>query len=294
MGGKLVIAGGNLEYCDKEIHKIFINYAASTGEKLAIVPTASGYDPESSIKYVKDLWVELGVKPENIVVLPVYGEEGKLWRQPPLGDDSEITKMILEVTGFWFTGGNQYYTHKAFIRKDGTDTKALEIMKEIYSKGGVIGGTSAGAAIMSETMIASGNNMKALISPTVYGYEDYDDNVLEEDECVRIVKGLGFFTDGIIDQHFDKRPRILRLIKSVTDSNNNAYMGYGISEDTAIIYDKDTKNITVAGSGGVYIVDCSKVLNSKIKNLYSCKDVILHIINEGDMYNQKNNEIIFK
>lgn len=286
MGGKLVIAGGNLEYCDKKIHRIFINYALSTGEKLAIVPTASGQDPENSIKYVHDLWVSLGVKCENIVALPVYGEEGMGWREPPLGDEQKIVDMLEGVSGFWFTGGDQYYTHKAFIRKDKTDTKALEIMKQIYRSGGVIGGTSAGAAIMSETMIASGNNMTALNLPLKYGYEDYDDSEDDEMASVRIVKGLGFFTDGIIDQHFDKRPRLLRLIRGITDSNNRLNFGYGISEDTAMIYDMDTKNITVAGSGGVYIIDLRESIANNANNSYPCKDAILHIIKEGDMFNQ--------
>lgn len=291
MGGKLVIAGGNLEYCDKIIHKLLIEYAGGTEAKLVIVPTASGEDPISTMKYVEDLWIELGIKPDNIIKLPIYGEEGKGWRQPALGDDDEILKMLDGATGFWFTGGDQYYTHKAFIRKDGTDTKILKEIREIYINGGVIGGTSAGAAIMSEVMIASGNNMTALNLPTLYGYEDYDDESRVED--LRIVKGLGFFTEGIIDQHFDKRPRILRLIKAVTDPNNNLYMGYGVSEDTAMIYDRDSKNITVVGSGAVYIVDCSKIEKTKSTDSCTFKDAILNVIKEGDLYNQSENNIVF-
>ena len=293
MGGKLIIAGGNLEQSDRKIHKLLIEYAGGTDTKLAIVPTASGEDPIDTIKYVEELWIELGIRPENIVKLPIYGEEGKGWREPPLGDDDKIAEMLDGVTGFWFTGGDQYYTHKAFIRKDGTDTKILKAMKNIYEDGGVIGGTSAGAAIMSEVMIAIGNNVSALISPAIYGYEDYDDENSSSMDNVRIVRGLGFFKEGIIDQHFDVRARILRLLKVVTDHNNNLYMGYGVSEDTAMIYDRDTKEITVSGSGAVYIVNCSKIEKSGDKDSCTFKDAILSVIKEGDKYYQSEDKIIF-
>lgn len=293
MGGKLIIAGGNLEQSDKKIHKLLIEYAGGIDAKLAIVPTASGEEPMETIKYVEEIWIELGMRPENIIKLPIYGEEGKGWREPPLGDDCEIANMLSGVTGFWFTGGDQYYTHKAFIRKDGTDTKILEAMKKVYKEGGVVGGTSAGAAIMSEVMIAIGNNVSALKSPAVYGYEDYDDENSSSMDSVRIVKGLGFFAEGIIDQHFDVRARILRLIKVVTDHNNELYMGYGVSEDTAMIYDRDTKDITVAGSGAVYIVDCSKIKKSGDKDSCTFNNAMLSVIKEGDKYNQLENKIVF-
>lgn len=283
MGGILVIAGGNLEYSHEKIHRILIEHAMSKGGKLAIVPTASGKEPFESISYVEDLWLSLGVKKENIVTLPVFGEEGRGWMEPVQGDRPEITHMLEGVSGFWFTGGDQYYTHKAFIRKDGTDSKALQIMKNIYDGGGVIGGTSAGAAIMSKLMIASGNNATALTKDVKHGYNDYDDMEDEEDSCLRIVKGLGFFTDGVIDQHYDKRPRLLRTIKAVMQGEES--FGYGVSEDTAMIYDKETKDITVAGSGAVYILDLRKSKQNHDSS-YELKGVVLHVIKEGDKFNQ--------
>lgn len=283
MGGKLIIAGGNLEFCDKEIHKILVDHATKLGGKLAIVPTASGFEPFKSIKYVEELWKDLGVKAEDIVALPVYGEEGTGWQEPAQGDDPKIIAMLDGVVACWFTGGDQYYTHKAFIRKDLTDTIALQKMKEIYKNGGVIGGTSAGAAIMSEVMIACGTNVTALSKEIKYGYETYDEN--EEDPNLRIVRGLGFFTDGVVDQHFDRRSRLLRAIKTVMDAKD-LYFGYGVSEDTAMIYDRDTKDITVAGSGGVYIMDLRKTKSEQVKSKYVCSDVVINIIQKGDTFNQ--------
>lgn len=120
------------------------------------------------------------------------------------GDNDDLLQMLDGVTGFWFIGGDQYYLYKGFIRKDGMDTKILESMKNIYSNGGVIGGSSAGAAIMSSVMIASGNNKNALSGLAKHGYEDYS----EDHTHLRLVKGLGFFPEGVVDQHVDARPRI--------------------------------------------------------------------------------------
>lgn len=293
MSGKLLIAGGNLNKSKKEIHKLFIEYAGGINSKLAIVPTASGKEPISTIKNVQTLWIELGISPKNIVELPIYGEEGKEWREPALGDDDEIFKMLDGVNGFWFTGGNQYYTYKAFVRKDGSDTKILTEMKNKYENGAVIGGTSAGAAIMSEIMIASGSSLTAINLPILYKYEDYDDRAGSRDDNVRLVKGLGFFKGGIIDQHFDRRPRILRLIRAITDSKRNYYIGYGVSEDTAMIYDMNTKLITVVGSSAIYTVNCNNIKKPREKEARSFKDVVLNVIREGDQYNTIDNTITF-
>lgn len=293
MSGKLLIAGGSLKTSKEKIHKLFIKYAGGTGGKLAIVPTASGKVPTSTVKNVENLWIKLGINPNNIIELPIYSEEGKEWREPAAGDDEEILNMLDGVTGFWFTGGNQYYTYKAFVRKDGSDTKILREMKKRYNEGAVIGGTSAGAAIMSEIMIASGDSSTAIKLPTLYKYEDYDDSSGSRDVNVRLVKGLGFFKDGVIDQHFDRRPRILRLIRAVTDSKRRSYIGYGVSEDTAMIYDKATKNITVVGSSAIYIINCNNMKRPSEDNIGSFKDVTLNLIREGDRYNTIDDTITF-
>lgn len=293
MGGKLLIAGGSLRKSKKKIHSLFIEYAGGKDAKIAIIPTASGLEPKPSIENVEKLWISLGIKPENIIKLPIYAELGSVWSEPALGDDEDIFKMLDGATGFWFTGGNQYYTYKAFVRKDGSDTRILSEMKKRYRAGAVVGGTSAGAAIMSELMIAAGNSVTAINLPTVYKYEDYNDDSRVRDPNLRLVKGLGFFKAGVIDQHFDRRPRILRLIRAVVDSKRISYIGYGVSEDTAMIFDKDSKCITVSGSSAIYIVDCNNINRPNEENISSFKDVVLSVIREGDKYCTINDTIEF-
>lgn len=293
MTGKLIIAGGNLRKNKINIQRLLIEYAGGTDSKLAIVPTASGEGHKSAVKNIEDLWVKLGIKPNNIIKLQIFAEQGEKGRKFAQGDDEDLLEVLDDVSGLWFTGGNQYYTSKAFIRKDGTDTKMLEKMKTIYDNGGVVGGSSAGAAIMSSVMIASGNNKNAL-SPAKYGYEDYEDSPTNRNSYLRLVRGLGFFKEGVVDQHVDARPRILRLIRAVIDSNNKPHMGYGVSEDTAMIYNRDTNGITVVGSGAIYIVDCSKIQLTKRDGSFTFQNAILNVIKEGDSYNitEKNVEFM--
>ncbi|WJV28530.1 Type 1 glutamine amidotransferase-like domain-containing protein [Rossellomorea sp. AcN35-11] len=68
----------------------------------------------------------------------------------------EITERIKKLTGIWFVGGDQLKITEALVKKNGKNTKALNEMWNIYRKGAVLGGTSAGAAIMSDVMITGG------------------------------------------------------------------------------------------------------------------------------------------
>lgn len=279
MNGKLIIAGGNLEESEHKIHEYFIKNAYKPGKKIAIVPTASGNEPIETIRHVNDIWVDLGVAKEDIITIPIYGDEGELWRDPPLGDYDEIVDIMKDINGFWFTGGDQFYTHKAFIRKNGEDTKALLKMKEIYESGGTIGGTSAGAAIMSKIMIGSGDNTDVLKGRIKHSYDDYDE---ENDDYMRIVKGLGFFEWGVVDQHFDKRARILRLARAVLEPSNKSLLGFGVSEDTALIYDKGNESIEVLGSGAIFILDLNQANNCRTDEQFSFEKMNVSIMREGD------------
>lgn len=244
-----------------------------------IVPTSSALHPDISMDTVEQLWIELGIHPDHIIKLPIFADKSKNDEEAQ-GDNEELLQLLDGVTGFWFIGGDQYYLYKAFIRKDGTDTTILQAMKAIYNNGGVIGGSSAGAAIMSAVMIASGNNKNSLSGLAKHSYTNYP----EDHTHLRVVDGLGFFTEGVIDQHVDTRPRMLRLIRAVVDSETDLHMGYGVSEDTAMVYDLDTKWITVIGSGALYIFDCSHIKRTTQEHAFTFQNVILHVIKEGDAY----------
>ncbi len=120
------------------------------------------------------------------------------------GNDLEVAKSVNGLTGIWFVGGDQTYITDVLLNDDQSATLVLENLWAAYYGGAVIGGTSAGAAIMSDVMIAGGDSLGALTNGYV---TDYDDSSLDYQNQGGLIveKGLGFFKYGIIDQHFDRK-----------------------------------------------------------------------------------------
>jgi cyanophycinase len=218
--------------------------------------------------------------------LPIPGSRQEGQPQPCDGD--EVNAMLEGVTGVWFTGGDQYHIAREFLCGDGSDTRALAALRRIYNDGGVIGGSSAGAAMMSDVMIADGTTGSALNHPANFGYE----GMTEANEGqLRIAKGLGFFLEGVVDQHFNTRPRFFRLIETLTQVKNK--LGFAVSEDTAMVYDGRTGIISVLGEESVYIVNCTDALREGDFGALSYSGITLGMINEGDVYDTKNGRYRF-
>lgn len=175
-----------------------------------------------------ELWAEyqrvfhaLGVK--DLVHLAVEN------REEAVADDK--VHVLDNADVIFFTGGDQL---KITSKLGGT--RIHDRIREIYTSGGTIAGTSAGASVLSETMLVSGPGNET--------------NRLGQD--LFMAPGLGFAKDMIIDQHFAEPGRIGRLLGAV--ARNPRLLGVGIDEDTAIVMD-GKEQFQVIGSGGVYILD---------------------------------------
>ncbi len=290
MAGTLFIVGGGMTESADEIFSAFIARAGGSESKIAFVVTASGDGPDELFRsYAADLY-RLGLNEGNCVLLPVYSESVRDERgyNALTGDADGLVELLEGVRGVWFTGGDQYYTAKAFLRPDGSDTALLAALRHLYESGGVIGGSSAGAAIMSRVMIGEGSNRGVLAHGVRYGYEGYEERLEEENPCVPLLlaQGLGFFTHGVVDQHFNARPRLLRCIEACLENRENARMGFAVSEDTALIYSEG--KIDVLGGACVYIVDCTRA----VKAGPGCYDgVMLHAIQKGDGYDTQTDVV---
>jgi cyanophycinase len=116
----------------------------------------------------------------------------------------------------------------------------------------VVGGSSAGAAIMSEAMISGGDGFRGLLDPPATRYADTE---AEDEGRLYLARGLGFFGDGIVDQHFDHRARLGRLVKALGETG--VARGFGIDEDTALVISGDARVGKVMGSGGVTVLDAA-------------------------------------
>jgi cyanophycinase len=249
--GTLIIIGGHE---DKEGKRAILREVARRldGGKLVLATVAS-HRPEG---YLTDYRRGFeGLRVGEIVEL--YVEERIET------EDQDKLGVFDDAAGVFFSGGDQLR-----ITSQIGDTGIEQRVRAIFERGGVIAGTSAGAAAMSETMLVKGSSAES------YRIGD-----------LHMAPGLGLIRDVIIDQHFAERGRFGRLLGAV--AHNPRVLGLGIDEDTAVVVDGD--RFEVIGSGAVYVVDGSHVSHSNIaeaepERTLSMHDVRMHVLSAGDAF----------
>jgi cyanophycinase len=284
--GSLVIAGGGIDPGNKSIYNQLIDLAGGPeAATFAIIPTASG-TPVQSYAFIRQVLISYNVKEENIHIIPISlmdddstkdTDESK-WAEN--GNDIQLAGTVRKCSGVWFTGGDQMRVTKALYRSDGSRTPVLEAVWEVYERGGVVGGTSAGAALMSEVMIGNGTSLGALQMDIIT--DNGPDN--EDTDALLISRGLGFFPEGIIDQHFHARARLARLVIALMHSKDRFHMAFGVDENTALIYSASDRSIQVAGEAGVTIIDASDATISYFGGLPEINNLSVSYMEEGDRY----------
>ena len=170
--GSLVIVGGRLEADNSDIYNKFIElsmkYRDKTreGVKIGIIPAGSG-EPVVSAEIFKKNLISYGVSGKNIEIIPLALKDDpstefdeSMWKDN--GNNKEIAAKIETYDGLWFTGGDQARYTEVLLDKEKNKTPVLEAIWDIYNRGAVLGGTSAGAAIMSSPMIGGGTSIDAL------------------------------------------------------------------------------------------------------------------------------------
>jgi cyanophycinase len=148
-------------------------------------------------------------------------------------------KRLEEASGIFFTGGNQLRLTTLL-----GGTPVAKLIRARNARGVSVGGTSAGASILSEHMIAGGDEGSSIVGGSV-----------------RLAPGLGLTNRFIIDQHFRERDRLGRLLTAV--AYNPFAIGIGLDEDTAAFIGPD-EVVEIEGSGSVTLVDPSEVSFSSI------------------------------
>lgn len=253
--GPLIIIGGHE---DKDGDRVILReVAARLGGGRLVIATVASHEPEGYFDAYKKAFDPLGVTD----LVELYVNEREETRSPE-------TRAILEgAAGLFFTGGDQLR-----ISSQIGDTPIEEMVREIHRRGGVIAGTSAGASVMSDTMLVRGS------SSETHRIGD-----------LNMAPGLGLVEDVIIDQHFAERGRIGRLLGAV--AQNPRVLGIGIDEDTAIIVEGD--RFKVIGAGAAYVVDGTDVTHSNIAEArrnepLSMFGVRLHVVSSGDTYDLKS------
>lgn len=246
-GGTLVIVGGGLDPANGEIYGALLAARPEGAPGIAIIPAASGESAASARAATRAL-ERHGANPADIVTIrlaavddPATAEVDESRWAGNAHDPAEIA-AVERAGAIWFLGGDQARIVSTLTTKDGGDTPMLAAIRQRLAAGAVVGGTSAGAAIMSEGMIGQGDSMGALLSKG-------------GGEPLELTRGLGLLPGALVDQHFGERARLGRLAVALTDPAQPQRIGLGIDEDTALIVSLGENRATVAGSGYVTLLD---------------------------------------
>lgn len=257
--GPLVIIGGAEDReGDCAVLREFVRRAGGVQARIVVLTAATSVPREVGDDYIR-VFERLGA--ESVQVIDT--------EHPEDGDRQEAVDKAEQATGFFFTGGDQ-----ARIIELVKGTRVDKAIRERHIKGAVVGGTSAGAAMMPETMIIEGDSAT---NPRV--------NVVD------MGPGMGFLPGVVVDQHFSQRGRLGRLIAALVQQP--AILGIGIDENTAVLVDGD--EFEVVGQGAVIVVDESEATHNNLQGLLKDEGlavcgVRLHILPQGYRFNLKTRQ----
>ena len=252
-GWIIPIGGAENKENDRHILERFVRVSGGRDADIVVIPTASRLN-ETGPRYEK-LFGDLGaarVTSMDFDTRRDCHEPGRLRR-------------LEEATGIFFTGGNQLRISTLL-----GGTPVAKLIRIRNANGVAVGGTSAGASILSEHMIAFGDEGSSVISGSV-----------------RLAPGLGLTNRFIIDQHFRQRDRLGRLLTAL--AYNPFAVGIGLDEDTAAFIAPDN-TVHVQGSGGITVVDAAEVQFSSMDSIDEGRPVCLlglklHILVAGATFN---------
>lgn len=255
-GHLLIIGGSEDKEGDCRILSHFIEIAGGRDARIAILTTATEFPQEVGNEY-RDIFLNLGAETATVVYID----------DRDTANDKSKANVILEATGVFITGGDQLRLTSIL---GGSQTDSA--IREAYFSGTVIAGTSAGASVMSDTMIVEG-----------------DSSDTAKKSSLGMAHGMGLLQEVVIDQHFAQRGRINRILAAV--AQNPLILGVGIDEDTAISVTPDEKFIVI-GSQTVTIADGRHIIHSNISESkpsdpLALTNVILHVLPEGYGYDLK-------
>lgn len=251
--GALIVAGGN--YMGKEIVLKFLELAGGKDAHIVVIPTAGGRPNYSEDTGFTKQLKEYGAT--NVALLHTYDKKE--------ANSDIFTAVLKKATGVWFSGGRQWRLVDAYA---GTKTEAL--LWAVLNKGGVIGGTSAGATIQG-SYLARGDTKTNQI-------------MMGDHE-----KGFGFIKNIAIDQHVLARNRQFDMFDIL--KNKPELLGIGIDESTAIVVQQNT--FEVIGKSKVLIYDGTfwSRDQSDIQNPPET-DLLFYFLQQGDRYDLKKRKVI--
>jgi len=267
--GSLVIIGGGLRANNAEVYDRIVALAGGKGARIAVFPTAAG-TPEREGRLTVDALNRHGAQAFVVPIAPrLAGTDAR-----KAADDAALADKVRGAGGAFFTGGDQARITGALRHADGSNTAVLDALWQMYRRGGVIAGTSAGAAIMSRTMFY---DPPAEVLPMLKnGITDGKD----------VAPGLGFVGDDVfIDQHFLIRGRFARMLPVMLAKGYT--LGLGIDENTAAVVGP-SRDVTIIGYRGALVLDLAGATTNRAQPAFNVSDARISYLDSGDRFNLVN------
>jgi cyanophycinase len=252
-GNLIIIGGAEDKKGEKEILKEVCSKIDREKDELVIATIATDLPKEVGAEYRK-IFENLGVT--NINILNVEKREDAF--------EQKNVDIMKKASLVFFTGGDQLKITSLL-----GGTPLYDTIHESHENGCVYVGTSAGASVVSDTMIITG-----------------DDEESPRKVTLKMAPGLGLIKNVVIDMHFAQRGRIGRLLVAIAE--NPESLGIGIDEDTAIMVNKKGE-FQVIGSGAVYVIDGTSISYTNVSeqhpdDILSMFDIKMHVLKSGDKF----------
>ena len=252
-GWIIPIGGAEEKENSPAILKRFVQLAGGSNADIVVIPTASQL--RNTGERYERIFGELGAERVTAIDFDTRRD----------ADEPGRIERLNQASGIFFTGGNQLRLSTLI-----GGTPIAKAIRVLNAAGVPVAGTSAGAAFISEHMIAFGDEGSTPVAGSV-----------------RLAAGLGLTNRFIIDQHFRQRDRLGRLLTAL--AYNPFAVGIGLDEDTAAFIAPDN-TVHVEGSGGITVVDAAEVQFSSMDSISEGRPVCLlgvklHILTQGATFN---------
>ena len=260
LGVLFAIGGAEAKLRRRTVLEAFVAVAGASDARIAVVSSASSLGAEVVEVYTQ-VFTSLGARQ----VTPLRPESRAQAHDPDLVD------ALGKVSAIFMTGGNQLKLSSLI-----TGTPFGDAIQEAYQRGVAVGGTSAGASIMAEHMIAFGAGGST-----------------PKQRMSQLSAGLGLLRGAVIDQHFEQRNRYGRLLSLIAQSPS--LLGLGIDEDTAAVIHEGSR-LEVVGRGAVTVVDGQHV----VSNAFAAKrttpllisGAVIHVLPAGSQFDLTRRTLI--
>ena len=260
--GRLIAIGGNE---DKEndlvVLKRVVQEVGKINYKVGVITTASE-SPEQRGEDYHQVFTSLGASEIEILNIKDRAQ----------ANDATMAKTLEDADMVFLVGGDQLRLTTII-----GGSLIFEAIQNRLKMGAIIAGTSAGAAVFSDTMIYDGKSEEGLIKGSVL-----------------TASGFGFVENIVFDTHFNVRGRVGRLVQIIT--MNPACIGVGIGEDSGVLLKQDGV-LEVIGLGTVVIVDGSDIAHSNVMNIepggpIAVENVRIHSLVNGYGYHFKERKFL--